>query len=335
MQATKKAAGRRPQHKFSRRYDLDMYSFRVPVSLRGGRPDTDDDTLTLLSSGEERIWIQATGPLKTATRATFRGSGYATHDAAAARGTELCSTLRLAALRTGLSIDFMERQSFSVLSDYGLATTNDATPANVRVINERAGVHVHLSEEELVTLTFTAEGHALNRPDHLMSGFADAMDEAVPSTCVHLAFDLFSQAIHAQGADSLLLTLVSAVEALVTPAKVEASERRLIALLAQQVAESDVVEDPARRAALANRVRALQNETVRAGAMRLVRRLEPREYGGLTPTKFFDRVYELRSRLSHGDGPSWRDVGDVGSELKRFTRDLIDLEFTSPTSAGG
>lgn len=101
----------------------------------------------------------------------------------------------------------------------------------------------------------------------------------------------------------------------------------------QQVTESDVIEDPDRRTALANLVRALQNETIRASAMRLVQRLEPREYAGLRATKFFDRIYELRSRPSHGDAPSWRDVGNVGGELMRFTRDLIELEFTAPASA--
>lgn len=310
-----------------------MYSFRVPVSLGGSRPNTDDDTLLLVESDEERIWIQASGPLKDAIRATFRGSGYATDTAAEARGTELCSTLRLAALRAGLSVDFMERQSFSALSEHALAAVNDTVPQNVRVINEHAGVRVHLSEEELVTFTMSAEAHVLSPPTNIMNCFADALHEAVPSDRAHLAFDLFSQTSRAQGADALLLTLVSAIEALVVPAKVSNSEQELVALLAQQVEKSDVVQDPDRRAALANRVRGLQNETIRAGAKRLVRRLEPREYGGMKATKFFDRVYELRSRLSHGDAPSWRDVGDVGSELGRFTRDLIDLEFTSPDSA--
>lgn len=317
----------------ARQYDLGMYSFRVPVSLGGARPDTDDDTLVLVESDEERVWIQAFGPLRNATRATFRGSGYASLPAAEGRAAELCSALRLAALRTGMAVDFMERQSFIKLSENVLAAANDVTPENMRLVNEHAGVHVHRSEEELFTLTFSARAQVLNSPNNMVSGFASALHGAVPSARAHLAFDLFSQTTRVEGADSLLLTLVSAVEALVVPAKVEASERELITLLAQQVAESNVVEDPDRRIALANRVRALQNETIRAGAMRLVRRLEPREYGGLRATKFFDHVYELRSRLSHGDAPSWRDVGDVGGELMRFTRDLIDLEFTSPTSA--
>lgn len=144
----------------------------------------------------------------------------------------------------------------------------------------------------------SAEAHVLSPPTNIMNCFADALHEAVPSDRAHLAFDLFSQTSRAQGADAVLLTLVSAIEALVVPAKVSNSEQEFVALLAQQVEKSDVVQDPDRRAALAN-----------------------------------DRVYELRSRLSHGDAPSWRDVGDVGSELGRFTRDLIDLEFTSPDSA--
>ncbi|KJL22976.1 hypothetical protein RN51_01722 [Microbacterium oxydans] len=219
----------------ARKYDPRMYSFRVPVTLGGARPDTDDDTLMLVESAEERVWIQASGPLKNATRATFRGSGYATDAAAEARGKELCSTLRLAALRAGLSVDFMERQSFTALSEHALAAVNDTVPQNVRVINERAGVRVHLSEEELFTFTMSAEGHVLSPPVDIANWFANALRQVVPTNRVHLAFDLFNQAGRAQGADSLLLTLVSAVETLVTTAKVSASEQELIALLAQQV----------------------------------------------------------------------------------------------------
>ncbi|KNY04747.1 hypothetical protein [Microbacterium sp. GCS4] len=243
--------------------------------------------------------------------------------------------LRLASLRAGLSVDFMERQSFSALSEHALVAVNDTVPQNVRVINERAGVQVHLSGEELVTFTISAEMDVLSPPTNIVDRFADALRDAVPSHHAHLAFDLLNQTSRAQGSDSLLLTLVSAIEALVVPTKVSDSERELIALLTQQVEKSEVVRDPERRAALASRVRGLRNDSIRAGAKRLIQRLEPREYGGTTATKFFDRVYDLRSRLSHGDGPSWRDVEDIVSELRRFTLDLIELDFTSPTWTDG
>lgn len=162
----------------------------------------------------------------------------------------------------------------------------------------------------------------------------NALREAVPTERARLAFDLYSQSSHARGTDARLLTLVSAVEALVAPGEVPAEEQELLAELARQIENSSVIEDLGRRAAMANRVRGLRRETIRSAGLRLVQQLEPRRYAGMTPGNFFDRVYELRSRLSHGDAPPWRDVGDVTSDLWLFVRDLIDSEFTAPTVAG-
>ncbi|PKQ33916.1 MAG: hypothetical protein CVT61_13875 [Actinobacteria bacterium HGW-Actinobacteria-11] len=311
-----------------------MYSFRVPISLTGGRPDTDDDELVLFDSETERIWFQAPGPLKDASRITFRGSGYATPDAAERRGTHLCFALRLAALRAGVGLDFMERQSFLSLSSHALEAANAAAPENVRAINEHAGVHVHRTDEQLVTFEAHGVGHISTPRASVVSHFEDALREAVPTERARLAFDLYSQSSHARGTDARFLTLVSAVEALVAPGEVPAEEQELLAELARQIENSSVIEDLGRRAAMANRVRGLRRETVRSAGLRLVQQLEPRRYAGMTPVKFFDRVYELRSRLSHGDAPPWRDVGDVASDLWLFVRDLIDSEFTAPTVAG-
>nr|WP_201468460.1 hypothetical protein [Microbacterium hydrocarbonoxydans] len=307
-----------------------MYSFRVPILLDGGKPDTSEDELVLADSPEERIWLQGPAPLKEASRITFRGSGYPSPEAAERRGAELCFTLRLTALRAGVGIDFMERQSFPSLSPYALDAVNAVVPENVRAINERAGVHVHKTEEQLVTFQVHAVGQVRTSETSFKGHFVEALRDGVPNQRARLAFDLFNQSGRAHGTDSRLLTLVSAVEALVVPQKVPRQEQELIANLARQVEASSLVEDPARRAALANRVRALRRESIRSAALRLVQRLEPREYAGMAPTTFFDRVYELRSRLSHGDSPSWREVGDVSGEFAHLTRDLIDLEFTSP-----
>lgn len=308
-----------------------MYSFRVPISLTGAKPDTDNDELLLVDSATDKVWLQASGPLKEASRIMFRGSGYPSRDAAERRGTELCFALRLAALRAGVGVSFMERQSFPTLSANALEAANAVMPENVRVINEHAGVHVHRTEEQLVTFGIHGVGHVFVARLRVVGHFENALREAVSNERARLAFDVMSQSSHDRRTDARFLTLVSAIEALIVPRKLPAEERELIAELARHVESSRVVADTQRRAALANRVRGLHRETVRSAGLRLVQRLEPRRYAGMPPGKFFDRVYELRSRLSHGDAPPWRDVGDVSSDLWLFVRDLIDLEFTSPT----
>jgi hypothetical protein len=69
----------------------------------------------------------------------------------------------------------------------------------------------------------------------------------------------------------------------------------------------------------------LQNESIgQAGSPAVRQRLDERKYGNLTPTKFFDHCYRLRSRLVHGsDPPAENDIADVLGDPEFFVSDLL------------
>lgn len=309
-----------------------MYSFRVPLILGGTRPDTTEPTLTLLENDGERVWLDASGPLDAATRATFHGSGYATEAQAEQRGIALTSALRLTALHSGITLDFFDRRSPGGLTDTALDEINASTSEGLQAIRDRAGVRVHRTDEELVAFTLSGDLVAHTPTASVVSQFTDALKQAIPSPRAHLAFDLFCQSHHAHSADARLLALVSAVEALVQPQPIPEDERDLLHTIARDVEASPTLADEERRHALANRIRSLTDESVRSGVQRVLSRLEPRRYDGKRPMKFFGGVYELRSRLAHGDDTSWHEVSSVSAELWTLARDLIELEFIAPSS---
>ncbi len=134
-------------------------------------------------------------------------------------------------------------------------------------------------------------------------------------------------------ADALLLTLVSAIEALVVPAKVSNSEQELVALLAQQVESPTsfkILTDEQRLRTGSGDYRTKRSERALSGwsvDWNLASTEEWRRPSSSTACTSCEAGF--RMAMLHRGATS----GDVGSELERFTRDLIDLEFTSPDSA--
>lgn len=303
-----------------------VYSFRVPFDVLGNRPDTSDSELQLWSVGRERIWLGSNGPLEAARRVYLRGSGFASADAAEERASHLLAVLRLAFLRTGIRADFLHRRSFGQFSPEALAIMREHLPADVMVVNETAGILVHQTDQEVVAPSMSATGRALTPPDQLLTHFATAMVETVPNDRAILAFDIFCGASSMPTRESTVVVLVSAIEALVVRGSVDPEEIHLIEALVGYVQRSRL--DPDKQRALASRVESLKEESVRRAALRLVRRLDDRTYGDMTPKRFFDRIYAIRSALAHGDyTPTISDVDLVLSNLRTFVRDLIELAF--------
>jgi len=71
----------------------------------------------------------------------------------------------------------------------------------------------------------------------------------------------------------------------------------------------------------------LRNDSISVTGQRLARKLEPNQYGGLAPVKFFKRCYALRSRLMHGQYPipTQAELNNGAANLERFAANLLSL----------
>ena len=71
----------------------------------------------------------------------------------------------------------------------------------------------------------------------------------------------------------------------------------------------------------------LRTESISVTGQKLASKLEPKQYDGLTPVKFFKRCYTLRSRLMHGQHPipTPAEIGPAAASLERFVADLLAI----------
>ncbi|MHC9044569.1 hypothetical protein ACYX8G_08305 [Microbacterium saperdae] len=311
-----------------------MYSFRVPFEVISGAPDTSQSTLDLAHLGDVRVWIQAVAPLRDSQRLSLRASGFPTTAAATEQAEQLVSALRLTFLRSGLLADFLERTPLGALSPEGLRAAGGHLPADRLVVDETPGVMVYPTGHQILAFRGSAVGATHSPPTRLIEQFRIALGEAVSTPRAKLAYDLYSGHTRMPTADASLLTLVSAAESLIVPNRVPGAHLELIEQLVAEVTQSSLPQ--AERNAFADRVRTLRTESIRKAARRLASTLRPRVYCNESPELFFDRVYEIRSRLVHGDSPpSSQEVERLLPPLAALVRDLVDAEFVSPGISRG
>lgn len=70
----------------------------------------------------------------------------------------------------------------------------------------------------------------------------------------------------------------------------------------------------------------LKNQSIgQAGRQLAKKRLGENKYDDLSPVKFFDRVYSIRSKLVHGNStpPSSYNLNKLSNELEKFVSDLL------------
>jgi hypothetical protein len=139
-----------------------------------------------------------------------------------------------------------------------------------------------------------------------------------------LAFDLYSGSFFQSSADSRLLMLTMAVEALLDlQPRSDAARAHVTAMIEATEANTDLTQ--AERRSLRGSLTWLQDESIGQAGRRLARTLETRTYGGQAPGAFFTRCYEMRSALTHGQvpRPNRNDVDVLAANLEIFVADLL------------
>jgi hypothetical protein len=153
---------------------------------------------------------------------------------------------------------------------------------------------------------------------------ADAIAAGGLSQENQVAYSLFSGSF-GLAAEARLALLMAAVEAMMDAEKRPDEALALIAKWKDQVRESPLSTNDA--ASLINAMAFLRTESISVTGQKLASKLEPKQYDGLTPVKFFKRCYTLRSRLMHGQHPipTPAGIGPVAASLERFVADLLAI----------
>lgn len=294
-----------------------------------------------MTHGSEELWIDANGPLRTATHFVLRGTEYDTYNAAQQAGERAFAALRISLIKTHSPADFHARKFMGQSSEEALALMQAAGdtqweadgshPPRPVITNENPGVVVHPSDEFWLVMRGSATGVAVKGASALADEFAPAMEFARADKAADLAFDLWTAAGLMPSGDSRFLTLVNAVEALAEQRPIEGEELAALNDLRSKVKTMDV--EPAVKDSLLGRL--VRREGVGLAHRRLLSTLSGRLYDGKSAPDFYRRIYDMRSRLTHADdAPTHQDVAAVTNELGTLVRDLIMRRYGATRDPG-
>jgi hypothetical protein len=145
------------------------------------------------------------------------------------------------------------------------------------------------------------------------------------------SIDIFNGALFQRTAETRLLMLVMAVEALLEFTSRPPESVALVRSFITSVQESSGL-DESEKNSLLSALRFLKNESIRRAGRRLAEeRLAGKTYDGRSGPQLFIDCYDLRSQLVHGgDIRKARDQsGRLAGQLEVFVSDLITFRFSA------
>jgi len=303
------------------------YSFRMRFKLSPtNRLGIARETWNLATAAidDETVYLTTRHPEKNICDETdlcLFGSGYETAADAEHAVNSWRAILQRAFAKRLLGADFGYRAGQSGPSKYLMdlaASQGDA------LLPDRHGALIYETEPKPTFMGFEAIGQVSTPEDRLIEELKEARSTSPrASDRTDVAFDLFAASLSQTYIDASFVLLVMAVEALIEP---QVRESRVVEHVNQLISLINQAEIPNdQKESINGSLRWLKKESIRQSGRRLSECLGDRTYKDLSAKKFFDRCYEVRSRLVHGDAnrPSSDDIGQFIGDLRRFVSDLL------------
>ncbi len=314
------------------------YEFRLRFHfLEGDHIDHDAEELLIvqdiagrrlrLKSGEREV------PIKGRSRVALIGGPYASEDEAREAAMRAKRAVLLWAVTHRVGVDLGDGKLRAVLTNHGIKYLERELGAPVR--NDVHGIDVYPRQEGLVfvasnfkvTLAKTSKDFA----ETLAAQFASPLPLSDKQV---VAAELFCSSFFDVSLRSRLITLISAVEALLDPAVRPPEAAAVVETLEETVRAADL--DDGTRAAMLTSLQRLRNDSIgQTGRSLSDRLLAGKEYLSRSPSRFFRFCYDLRSQIVHNGRPSDAalDLLPVVSACQAYVADLLLASFTNSTSS--
>jgi hypothetical protein len=294
--------------------NIDAEEWQVPIA----------GTDVRLSRGETKAPL-----LSNSRRVVMIGRGYESEVAARAAAYEWRNTLIIAMARSRIGVDIGGRLPTSQFLPHGFSFVGAHLGINGPVLDDVHGISVFEQSDPWPKFSTM---NVVGRFGIVAETAARVLTTAYANRAKFrdkdaVAFDFFNLAYFQERAETRLVSLVIAIEALAgEPARQAPHIRTSVANLIRHT-RHDSALSPQERRNLSRQLCSLGNETIIKTCRRLVKeRLGNRKYGGASARDFLMTAYSYRSRIVHGgDIPSESEIRNLLGDLERFASDLLTL----------
>lgn len=297
--------------------------FNLPESYRIGS-DAEELELLVTPTGQ-RIFLRSavTGtPIKEHGRAVVRGGPFESEQQARDAAERSKRALLFWAIEQRAGIDFGDGKQRGIATNEGLRMLESQHGAPFR--NDVHGIDVFESLEKVRFVYVNATAQVGKYPPNLASTFVREYSDRRNATEKQvLACEIYASSFFDIGQRSRFISLVTAVEALLEPARRPGPVQSLVDKLVVTTREAPV--DEATKASVRGSLEWLRHESISQAARVLANTLLPDKlYGGKSASAFFDSCYDLRSKIVHrGTVGNDVDVRQLASAMEEFVSHLL------------
>ena len=307
------------------KYSNEMaYAFRQRIDLASDRLATTDSRLVLAGAAAHlRIvsWAEST-EIGQHDRMVLVGGPYNSAIEASVDGARARRALLLWALQRRVWLDLGDGRRRGGLTEAGRKFLSEQLGHPVRDQVHGLDVYELLDGIKFVSTQVDPQ-RQIDAPTALQAMSVWYERDCRLSDKQELAIELFCASGFDKPYRSRFLTLMISLEALFEPSSRPDDVRALISVLEQTTEDSSI--SPTQKASLLGSLRWLRTESIGQVGHRTARQLlGDGHYDGVSPGKYFRRMYDLRSRIVHtGAVPQDIDLLHVINTLQQFVGDLL------------
>ncbi|WP_433594395.1 hypothetical protein [Nocardia sp. CA-145437] len=201
----------------------------------------------------------------------------------------------------------------------------DFPPEAPVLLKDRHGLLVHPESDNPLSafVSFTADLSVQRPSSELLNAIRDAgAASSTMSARQTLALTLLHASRFDQNPETQYITLVTAIEALLKPARQSATIRAALESCQRHAEELDL--SPEELETIIQHIGYGKKESITESGRKLASTLGDKEYGGFDPSTFFGRAYTTRSKLVHGN-TSRPTHDELRAELGTLHGFVVDL----------
>jgi len=274
-----------------------------------------------LKSGEHSV------PIKERSRAALIGGPYPSEEDARDAAAQAKRALLIWAVTERRGIDLGDGKVRGGLTNYGREVLEQQTGRVVRT--DVHGVDVYPRQDHQIFISIDVNCNIIKDPTTFIEMVSRRFVEPVALTEKQVvAAELYCSSFFDVSFRSRLITLMSAVEALLDCPERSSAVLDIVDLLDKTVKEANI--DEATKAAMRGSLQWLRQDSIgQTGKILSTRLLASREYLGKTAPKFFRYCYNLRSQIVHNGQPSdpTVDLLEIANTFQGFVADLLLASF--------